>query len=203
MQRLPYLAKVEATLPVTIDDIWSIIRDLDEAGPWTAGDVSRATNLNAGLPRDVVRRLKAAGYVDHVGSRTTGGKNPQRAPLYRLNRRPVSWPRLQRDGSSAPEPIIETLWRTAKMAKAFTADELAALAARDGVSVNPNTARSYCDRLVGVGVLARSLGPNRRTMFRLVRNLGRRAPKVLAAKVVFDPNSGEVLGKAELAEVRP
>lgn len=204
-RRLPYLERIEANLvlPRGFDGMWSVMLALDEDGPWTARDVWGRMNENIGSVHKYLRRLKLAGIAKEVGERLTGGRNPQAAPLYRLTQRPLETPRLREDGSALPEPLIETLWRTIKMAKAFTAPELAALAARDGRAVNVTSARGYCDRLTRAGLLGRTIGSDRQSRYQLLVNAGAKAPKVLAGRVVYDPNAGRVLGDMPVREVQP
>jgi len=207
MPRVPYLdyLVLQAERPRGTDGLWAVILRLDAEGPWSASDVDGQTNLNRGCAHQMVRRLERGGIALRVGERLARGRRPQMAPLYRLTARPAEAPRLAPDGTPRPEPVMEVLWRVMKMAKVFTATELAELASTDERPVNLNTARSYCDRLAGAGVMARTTvrgaGEPR---YRMIRNLGARAPKILATKVVYDPNAGEVLGKAEpLREVAP
>lgn len=207
MARIPYLDYValQAELPRGTDGLWSVILRLDAIGPWAASDIEGQTNLAKGVGRNFVRRLMAGGFALQVAERRTRGKNPQIAPLYRLTRRPAEAPRLAPDGTARPEPVIEILWRVMKMAKEFSASELAALASTDDRPMNLNTVRSYCDRLAGAGVVSRTTRRGAgEPRYRMIRNLGARAPKVLSTKVVYDPNGGEVLGRAEpLREVAP
>jgi len=207
MPRIPLLdyLVLQAERPRGTDGLWAVILRLDAQGPWSASDVDGQTNLNRGCAHQMVRRLERGGYALRVGERTARGRRPQMAPLFRLTARPAEAPRLAADGTLRPEPVMEVLWRVMKMAKAFTASELAELASTEERPVNLNTARSYCDRLTGAGVVARTTvrgaGEPR---YRMVRNLGARAPKILATKVVYDPNAGEVLGRGEpLREVAP
>lgn len=204
-RRLPYLDLVEAKLRVPRGEggLWTVMRRLDESGPWSARDVWLETNENRGSVHQYLRRLKLAGIVADAGTRMMGGKNPQRAPLYRLVRRPIETPRIDRHGRELPEPLIEILWRTVKMAKTFTAAELAQLAGREGKPVNVNSARSYCDRLHHAGLLSRSVGADRLTRYGLIRNIGAKAPKILASRIVFDPNANAVIGEGVAREVAP
>lgn len=191
-------------VPVGRDALWACLLDLDGEGPWTAGEFARRTNLNVGTPRDLVRQLRAGGYLKDVGYKLTGGKNPQEAPLYRLTKRPLQAPRLRRDGTVHPERGIERLWRAMKMAKTFTIAELAQLAdGGDGAPVNRRTVGAYCNRLAAAGVLGRVPTADRETRYRLVRNLGSKAPKILETKVIFDPNANVVIGEATAREVAP
>jgi len=203
MPRYTYLEflQVKAEVPRGNDGIWSVILDLDQAGPWTARDVTQQTNVNAGTPRDYIRCLSAAGIVVVVGSRRTGGKNPQDAPLYRLTRRPIEAPRVRRDGSLIPEAANETLWRTMKMLKVFTASELADFACSEGRTMNRNYAHSFANALVHAGVLVKVPSKTRDTRYRLIRNVGARAPKILQTRLVLDPNTNTVIGRAVAREV--
>jgi hypothetical protein len=205
MPRGPYLDYValQAEMPRGNDGLWSVILKLDAAGPWSASDIEGETNLAKGVGRNMVRRLAAGGYAVQVDERTTRGKNPQIAPLYRLAARPAEAPRLKPDGTPLPEPVIEVLWRAMKMTGHFTASELAELASTEERPINLNTARSYCDRLTRAGVMARATRRGEEPRFRLIRNLGARAPKVLATRVVYDPNAGKVVDAEPLREVAP
>lgn len=205
MPRLPYLefVSVKTRIPRGESGIWSVMVELDASGPWSARDIWTRTAENAGSTHQLLRRLKAGGYVEQVGEKITGGRNPQVAPLYRLKSRPVEMPRLRKDGTPLPELAIDTLWRTIKMAKTFTASELADLASRGVRPINSNTARSYCDHLTRAGVLSRVTGKDRRSRYTLIHNVGAHAPKVLASRIVFDPNTQTVLGDADAREVSP
>lgn len=200
MKPRPFLDRVEASLrlPVSNQGIWEVILELDAAGPWSPGQVQRRTNLNKGTPRKLIRALLAGGYLKASGFETTKGKNPQAAPLYRLNSRPIMVPRLHSDGSEMPERGIEGLWRAMKMLKVFTSIELA-----EGTGQRINTADNYCRVLARAGVLASSVLPSRRIQYRLVVNVGALAPKILATRVVFDPNTKTIIGEADTAEVSP
>lgn len=194
---IPEVIAANLRLPVGNAALWALILELDNAGPWTPGQVVARTNLNGGTPRDFIRKLKAGGFAEQVGTTmTVAGKNPQAAPLYRLTKRPIEAPRLRRDGSVMPELGIEAIWRAIKMAKVFTITELA-----DLTSIERNTVSDYCIRLAGAGVLSKiPKHKTRELQFRLVRNLGRLAPKILTGKMVFDPNAGVFVGTAEARE---
>ncbi|QDB99678.1 hypothetical protein [Mesorhizobium sp. 8] len=62
-----------------------------------------------------------------------------------------------------------------------------------------DTVRNYCYQLAAAGVL-RQTGTLR---FSLVRNLGPAAPRIMSAKLVFDPNSKTVVGPSVAREVQP
>lgn len=183
------------------DGLWRMLLDLDEKGPWSNGDASRATNLNRGTLAEFLSRLRKAGFIERAGERPHRRGGPA-IVLYRLSRRPIEAPRVSRDGQIQPEHHIDVLWRTIKMLKSFTLDELTAAASSADREMNRNSVGSYVNDLSRVGVLAKS-GPLRQRQFRLIRNVGALAPKILAAKVVFDPNAHAIIGVADTREVTP
>jgi hypothetical protein len=200
----PYLERVAADLdlPVSNDALWGVLLQLDAEGAWTSGDLDRRCNLNRGRPRAFITRLVAGGIAIPTGDhRMTSGKNPQKAPLYRLAQRPLECPRLAPDGRDLGETKLQTMWRVMKMLKLFTAKELAASASVDDRLIDQGAARDYCKRLEHVRVLAFAGMAGRERRYRLIRNLGAKAPKVLTARVIFDPNAGEVLGVGMATEV--
>lgn len=183
------------------DGLWRMLLDLDERGPWSNGDAARATNLNRGTLSEWLGRLRKGGFVRQEGERPPRRGGPAIA-LYRLTRRPVEAPRVSRDGEVLPEPQIQVLWRIIKMLKSFSLDDLVLAASTAERAINRNTVASYVNELARVGILAKS-GPLHRRHFRLVRNVGALAPKILSAKIVFDPNSRSVIGEADTREVAP
>jgi len=197
-------------LPLLREGLWRTILKLDEAGPWTANDVCRRTNLNNGSPRMYVRSLLNAGIVKVVGERLVKTRNLQPAALYRLTQRPIDAPRVRRDGSLVPEREIERFWRAMKMAKVFTCREIADYVSVEGRVIPPAVVQSYAKRLENVGVLAFAgwgspppEGGQRPRQYRIARNVGAKAPKILKAHVVFDPNARVVLGTPTAVEVSP
>lgn len=183
------------------EGLWRLLLDIDRRGPWSTGDFGRETNVNRGTLCEWLGRLRKGGYVEQVAERPHHRGGPA-IPLYRLTRRPVDAPRLARDGSALPELGIETLWRTIKMLKAFSLDELVAHASRDGRPIRRSTASSYLNQLSRVGILQRT-GTLHHPAYRLLRNLGARAPKLLSTRVVYDPNAGVVIGEPETVEAAP
>ena len=206
MSGRPLLDMIQASLrvPRGIDGFWSIITEIDLIGPWTIRAVAASTNVHLRNVSAFVDTLVAGGYAVVVDSPPRGPKLPA-AKTYRLLKRPADAPRLRRDGSELPEPHIETLWRTMKIAKTFTTSELAALSSTGERVVKISTARAYLRDLLRVGIIV-EIRPGRsgqEAHYRLVRNLGSRAPKILNTHVVFDPNANAVVGEAIAREVSP
>jgi hypothetical protein len=192
---------VQANLRVSRGEegLWRKIREIDVDGPWTLRDVVARTHTDKRFAGQYIEILLRGGYARIVDTIPT-----RRGPLdrYRLTKRPGDAPRLAADGSELPEPDIERLWRAMKMAKTFSVAELADACPESGL---PVIAR-YIGWLLRAGVLhiarkgTRGVCP---AQYRLIRDLGPRAPRILSAKVVFDPNGKTVLGKSDAREVSP
>lgn len=189
------------TPPTGFTAYWNVILALDEVGPWTVKAVDGRLNAKRNGIKSFVARLVQAGIAEIVDSAPVSGRGFPRT-RYRLVHRPAQVPRIGRDGKEAPEAAAETVWRTMKMTKSFTSVELAEMV--DGI--NRNTIGEYLRWLALVGVVAeagREPGKNGAVRYILVENIGSRAPKILRARLVFDPNSNVILGEIDTAEVQP
>lgn len=192
----PRLCCLELSAGVTVlrgeDAFWEIIRELDQAGPWTVRQVTERTNVSRPQVADFVKRLKLGGVAVAVAAKANA--HVASAIIYRLAKRPLQCPRLGKDGSPRPESGRDLMWRAMKMLRRFTASELAE--ACQGVTAS--AVQSYCWSLAQVGVLAKA-----GSQFRLVNNLGAQAPKILRAQLVYDPNARAVVGRAVASEAKP
>jgi hypothetical protein len=186
------MVALSLTVPRGEAGFWSIIRDLDQTAPWTVRMVYDRSNVALQVVAHFVRKLHLGGYAELVGQKPQ--LNLASANLYRLVKKPLLVPRLRADGTELPETAAERLWRAMKMAKQFAPADLAELCP----GVAKATAHNYCHQLAAAGVLVRSGGS-----FRLLRNLGNQAPKILATKMVFDPNAGVIVGPSVAREVQP
>ncbi len=201
MSRRPLLDMVQASLvvPRGEDGFWAIVLDLDRAGDWTVRMVADRTNVATGIVGKYVRKLLAGGYAELVGETPRPHRNLAPAKVYRLVKKPVIGPRLRPDGTELAETANDQLWRTMKMSKAFSSLDLADLCPR----VSHSAARGYIFALAAAGVVAKVSGKGDEARYRLVRNLGLRAPRILRAKLVFDPNANVVVGASVTREVQP
>ncbi|TFF20513.1 hypothetical protein E3C22_16520 [Jiella endophytica] len=191
-------ARVEISLPKGEEAIWAMIQKLDREGCWSTSDVSCFVGHKTKVIANYVARLESAGYVRRVGRSKVRGE----PTLYEIARPSIFAPRISSSGDDLPELVIETLWRTMRMLKVFRAEDLAAYLAETGRAPNVKSIRVYLWRLHGAGLLAFAgkRGQRQEQRFRLVRIPGPRAPKVLTANVVWDPNRGEPLGTAQAEE---
>ncbi|SMH42212.1 hypothetical protein [Mesorhizobium australicum] len=174
------------------DGLWKLLLEIDRVGPWTKGQVAARTAVSTARINQFVDRLLAAGIatISDEGA-------------CRLTRRPTDAPRLRLDGSELPEDERQILWRTMKMLKTFSPRELAAQASSDERAIGLETTRSFINRMAQVGIVGIVQVPSRRGegKYRLARNLGALAPRILSVSVVFDPNAVQVIGDAEASEV--
>ncbi|RUW41487.1 hypothetical protein EOA37_09500 [Mesorhizobium sp. M2A.F.Ca.ET.015.02.1.1] len=192
----PLLEMVQLNLAVPRGEagFWSIILELDKAGPWTVRQVSDRTSVRVQSARMYIRKLRLGGFAEVVETRATG--NLPDAMVYRLaeGKKPLLAPRLNNDGEPLPETNKDKLWRAMKMTRKFTPDDLVAACG----DVPWSTARGYCFALTAAGILVKQ-----GDVFRLVKNLGNQAPRVLRAKLVFDPNANVVVGSSIATEIEP
>lgn len=204
----PFLKSAKVAIPKGEDGFWSIIRDLAAKGEFTARDVYGQSNVSSGTVSEYLQRLIRGGYIEPVGTRPHKRGWFAPATTYRLVKPVELPPRLDRDGNERPESQYERCWRTMKMLRTFTAREIAEAIATDRGPANLNTIRSYFQELDRVGVITR-VSPGARGLagggtaevrYRLVRNLGARAPRILSTKLVFDPNAGAIVGQGEAKE---
>ena len=123
--------------------------------------------------------------------------------LYRLLERPTETPRIDRAGNRLREPTIQTLWRTLRMVKVFTMSELAELATTPAYEVPLQAAQRYVSHLGRAGVVAQITTGEKPPRYRLVRDLGARAPIILRTTSLYDPNARVIIGDGETREVAP
>ncbi|WP_027143176.1 hypothetical protein [Mesorhizobium sp. WSM3626] len=196
MRPLLDMVKLNLAVPRGEAGFWTVIKELDRVGrPWTANDVSRRTNVSRRLATRYLRKLRLAGFVEIVDQNKVGnGGGLPSENIFTLVKKPALAPRLAADGKELPESAKEQLWRAMKMIKMFGAADLVGACP----DVPLSTARNYACALAAAGILAQN-----GHVFRLVRNLGNQAPKVLAAKLVFDPNAKVVVGHSVAREVSP
>ncbi|CDX20195.1 conserved hypothetical protein [Mesorhizobium sp. ORS 3359] len=195
MRSLLDMVKINLKVPRGEAGFWSIILKLDPAGPWTIRQVGDRTNSSLKIVDNYVRRLLLAEFVTVVATEARKGPgNFAQARYFRLTEKcPLVAPRIKQDGTVLPETGNEQVWRAIRMLKSFSALELHQHCASD---VAPGSAGNYARALAAAGVVV-GTWPN----YRLVRDLGPQAPKLLSARMVFDPNATAVLGDVVAREV--
>lgn len=189
----PLLDMVQLSISVPRGDAgyWAIIRELDRTGPWTVRQICARTNVKTQAVGRYVRQLRLAGIAQIVETKKTCGDNLPAAVVHRLVKRPLIAPRLTLDGREKEENATDRLWRAIKMAKVFSLADMD----QHCPNICRGTAKRYLQALAAAGIVVGT--PAR---YRLVRNLGLQAPKILITKVVFDPNSKSVVGPSVTRE---
>lgn len=192
------MVEISIAVPRGEAGYWSIIRDLDRDGPWTVRQICQRTNVKIQAVGTFVRKLRLAGIAKVVeknpSNQDARRDNLPEAVVYRLAKRPLLAPRLTLDGKVRPEMAIDQVWRAIKMFKVFSLVDIK----ESCPDVHPSTAEAYLRALRQAGVVVGTP-----TSYRLALNLGLQAPKVLATKVLFDPNSKTVIGRPVASEAKP
>ncbi|MAW85657.1 MAG: hypothetical protein CMJ42_03905 [Phyllobacteriaceae bacterium] len=182
------------------DWFWQVMLELDRKGDWTTTDVARRSVVPGNTVLTYAARLEKGGYIRRTGTRPAARRQSPgaAATTWRIVRPVARAPRLDPDGNERPEPINQVFWRTMKMLKTFTAQELALHASTEERPVKAASAKAYLSLLHAAGVTMMQGGkgkaPGVHTLTGLIE--GDQAPRIVSAKLVFDPNTGEVLGGA-------
>lgn len=196
------LVEMQIRVPRGYDGFWSIICEVGADGrEFRTRDIDGRSNVSISAVRDYLSRLVAGGWVE-VARREMERGSPRN--VYRLVRTNREAPRLRRDGSEHPETARDRMWRSMKMLGSWTAGDLAEATRSETTPPVPlQTVKTYVARLVAAGVvlIAHRRGPSSPAVYRLLRNVGAAAPRILRSHAVFDPNSKTVIGIAQAEEV--
>lgn len=190
---LPQMIEANLLLPFGNAGFWRIILERDSAGSWSVRDIADRTNVHRCSVRPYIVGLVKAGYAKVVAvEKASVGRDRHKMKLIR---RPLEPPRVTIDGREQKEPITDTLWRSMKMCGSFTPRDLAEIATTRERSASLSHVRSYVCLLHRAGVLrvVRRRGENTEAIYRIAVNVGGKAPKILAHRVLFDPNSNSIL----------
>ena len=177
--------------------VWRKMMSFGTDQSWTIVEVDGTTRSGERAPHEYLRRLIRGGFVVEAGFRDVNPPSKIKAKLYRIIQPRQAAPRLDRNGNELPERVIDTLWRTMKMLKRFTPQELATHASTDQREIKTATAERYARELAAVGVITRLAS---RSPTYLITHGGAAAPRVLRRHVVFDPNTLTIIGEAAMAE---
>ncbi|WP_372069736.1 hypothetical protein P7L75_01335 (plasmid) [Tistrella mobilis] len=191
----------EAPVPAGQLGMWRVIREMcQDEGEVSALALRRRCRTDGATARGYLIRLTKAGILEPVRV-----DEKTRAKMYRMVADPgEEAPSLDLSGAYCARGLRQDyLWRTIKMQGGeFTAADLVAVIKLDPAVVAPvgeAQARIYCYHLARAGILIRIDADRYR--FDRAQNLGPKAPMILAAKVVYDPNRGRVIGRPEAEPV--
>ncbi|MCS4534278.1 hypothetical protein [Neisseria montereyensis] len=111
---------------------------------------------------------------------------------YRLERNiGVEAPRLHRDGSLCAPLKVDTLWRTIKIIKQFSNEELYQHVNMTQ-SISRKTVSQYTAALTKAGYLV-NVGTGKHKRYQLVKNTGAKAPRLLDVTEMYDPNLDQIM----------
>lgn len=191
------------------DHYWELIRDLGKGGDsFTVKDVVGATTAHHSTVDDFIRRLQRAGIIEAAGKK---GEGHWAQKQFRLVETPRETPSLRRDGTRGDYGRSrQNMWnviRGPQGREGLTGPDLAMLAATDEVAVAEASAREFLQRLHKAGYLtitepkaSRPVARSARYRLKPSMNTGPQAPKLLRAKIVYDPNNRTVVGGAVAEE---
>lgn len=188
------------------DHYWDVIRKLGkDVGTFTVKDVVGATTAHHATVDDFMKRLQRAGIIAAAG---TVGEGHWAQKQFRLVETPRETPSLRRDGTPGDYGRArQNMWniiRGPQGRDGIAGDELAMFAATDEIPVAVPSAKEFLQRLAKAGYLtvAQKAAHHRLTRYRLKpsMNSGPLAPKLLRARIVYDPNNRTVVGNAVAEE---
>ena len=172
-----------SAMPDVRSRLWQRMLELDARGvPFTIADLVRV-GVSKGYARLYVQALLEGDYVEET-------KSPPPPPgerarkHYRLRRRLPTAPFSSRITQQ------HLMWNTMRRLCEFNAQELAAVASTEAISVSLVNAQRYIRLLHLAGYLRRVRPPShgRRALWRLIRNTGPRAPRQFRGGL-YDPNT--------------
>ena len=175
--------------------MWSAMLKLSKAqdsfAPTQVEDLASPVSLEAVL--DYLEALAKANLAEKVGQqKTEPGVTGATASQWRLL---VKWavaPRINKHGRVVTQGLgVLAMWRSARIRKQFTPNDLAMDANAISPLVKLDTARQYCIALARSGhfaCLSKGKGGTP-SVYRLVRDTGPHAPAITRSKVVFDRNA--------------
>ena len=191
------------------DHIWTVIMMLGrDSGEFTRPQVEGETNGHGKAVSDYMSRLVKAGYISVVREVSQpGSRHPLK--VYRLDRTARHAPQLRRDGTECSPTGQQAMWnilRGPQGRPGVDARELRELVHQIGGSVTERTATTFLTRLHSAGylqIVRPASNGGGLAAYRLLpaRDTGPKPPMILRAKLVFDPNSKEIVGKPEAQEV--
>lgn len=188
--------KTEGVKPILkgSDHFWEVLLAKTQDGSTvTFDDIDGACSPGQETSvRFFLQKLIKAGIVEKIEGRQH---------RYRLLKRSSQCPIVTRDGK--PSTIgqgRQNMWNVMRRSRlGFTAPELAISASTDDVRVTEGAAKAYCQLLKKAGILIlQTPGKPARShnsyVLRGSANTGPKCPRILTSRMVFDRNTGQIVG---------
>lgn len=189
------------------DHYWKLMMDADmRKQSFSVDDIFGLSNNRSRLQiSDFIDMLEKAEII-----RRTGETNPRGMALYRVAARQSATPMFKRDGTPIGDQMTarQALWnamRSPFFRNGFKLIDISVHASTDTLPVTQRSARLYISCLLRAEYLIVLQKGTRSepTIWRLVRNTGPAAPKLLKTECVYDPNAEKIFGEPETVEVEP
>ncbi len=188
------------------DHYWKLMMDAEMRGQSFSVDDIFALSNNRSREQisAFIAMLEKAEIIRRSGENNTRGM-----PFYRIAVRQSATPMFKRDGTWIVNSITsrQALWnamRSPFFRNGFTLIDLSVHASTNTLTINQRSARLYISCLLHAGyltVLQRGSSATP-TIWRLVRNTGPAAPKLLKTECVYDPNAEKIFGEPATVEVK-
>lgn len=173
---------------------WSVLLEKTVGGSAvTYADILDHSDQDQGAAlHDFFTRLRKAGVVD---------RSETKPYHYRLLQRQPICPIVRADGRVAALGAgRQNMWNVMRRSRGFTVPQLAVDASTDDVAVTRSAAQSYVYRLHLAGLLnvlkSGASGMPQVYVLRGTANTGPKAPRLHKAAIVYDANTGKIVGKA-------
>lgn len=173
---------------------WSLLLEKTAAGASvTFADILDHSDQDQGAAlQDFFTRLRKAGVVE---------RSEMKPFRYRLLQRQPDCPIIRADGRViAIGTGRQNMWNVMRRSRGFTVPQLAVDASTDDVAVSRSAAQSYVYRLHIAGLLnvikPGLSGSPQVYVLRGTANTGPKAPRLHKAAIVYDANTGKIVGQA-------
>ena len=184
---------------------WSIMMDREMRGEtFSVDDIfDQSSCADRTIINSLLGKLAKADIIA-----ATGDTNERGAPIYRVLVRRSTVPVINREGVVLHEHITakQAIWnamRSPVCRLGFSLADLILYASTDTLQIKPGPARNYIHFLTQAGYLTviRRGTIKELPFWRLTRNTGPIAPKVLRSECVYDPNAEKIYGEARVKEI--
>ncbi|CCO22204.1 hypothetical protein [Maridesulfovibrio hydrothermalis] len=189
MSRKPIDKQIAENAPRGQEHYWKVMQQLDCEVGFTLDAVYRKTNASKVTVKEYIGRLLKAGYLEVASSEKDGIITRYH---YTIAKRSRYAPRINRSGVECPPTKRDIMWRTMRMNKRFTVDELVIWASLPEVTIKRNEALDYTKHLARAGYLKIS-----GKTYSFIKDTGPLPPKIQKIKQVFDPNLNKVVWRPE------
>lgn len=187
-----------------LDHTWKVLRDLGRDGQsFAICDVQAHTHDSRGTICDFLQRLEKAGFAERTGS--SAGRRGTSRKQWHLLKSPSKRPAIRRSGEiiryGAKTQQMWNFIRGPMARQGFSIADVVAYATTDEIAIQPPRARTFVCNLLAVGYLVKVDDKPTRWRLKPSMNSGPLPPVTMSARVVYDQNRHEIVGKVVAEEV--